>query len=197
MDMLKVKQHTDKKLLKKLTKGDAAAFDQLYYRYAERVMGFAMTFFNRKEIAEEAVQEVFVRIWERRKELDPDKSFKAYLFQSVKFYMYNFIRDKKHGCKLTEVPEEMWAKARNGYDEMAFKELEEATFVLIEKLPQVQREVFKQIKLEGKSAGEIADKMNLSKRTIEHHLYLATKTLKLELLQHPSYLLFFYLLISL
>ncbi len=189
MDMLKIKQHTDKKLLKKLTKGDAKAFDQLYYRYAERVMGFALTFFKRREVAEEAVQEVFVRIWERRKELDPEKSFKSYLFQSVKYYMYNYLRDKRTGCGLSEVPEELWAGVRNAHDELAAREFEETAFALIEKLPQVQREVFKQNRLEGKSAVEIAARMNLSKRTIEHHLYLATKTLKLELLQHPLLLL--------
>lgn len=189
--MVKIKQHTDKKLLKKLRKSDVRAFDQLYYRYAERLLGFAMTFFNQQEVAEEAVQEIFVRIWEKRGELDPEKCFKAYLFQSVKFYMYNYLRDRKNACMISEVPEEVFVKERNVQDELTFEEMEAATNALIEKLPEIQREVFKQNKMEGKSSSEIAEKMNLSKRTIEHHLYLASKTLRLERLHHPSFLMIF------
>lgn len=190
--MTNLQRHKDKQLLLKLRRDDVKAFDELYHRYARKMMGFAFTFFHRREVAEEAVQEIFVRIWERRKELDPEKSFKTYLFQAVKFYMYNYIRDKKSTCMLNEVPDGTFLRERDAEDDLVFRELEAATFALIEKLPEVQREVFKKNKLEGKSAAEIASQMKLSKRTIEHHIYLATKTLKGGLLQHSSFAVVFF-----
>ena len=54
------------------------AFDELYHRYAHQLMAFARMFFPNKETAEEAVQEIFIRIWENRESLDRDKDFKPY-----------------------------------------------------------------------------------------------------------------------
>jgi RNA polymerase sigma-70 factor (ECF subfamily) len=98
-------KHSDQELLIKLRKGDIPAFDELYFRYAKKLMAFALTFFPNRELAQDGVQDIFVRIWEKRAELDDSKSFKTYLFQSVKFFMYNYARDKS--------PAARWRKHRN------------------------------------------------------------------------------------
>ncbi|MEX2564783.1 MAG: RNA polymerase sigma-70 factor, partial [Cyclobacteriaceae bacterium] len=184
--MGKLTKHTDKELVLCLRHGDMAAFDELYFRYAKKLMAFSLTFFSNRDLAEEAVQEIFVRVWERRKKLDECKSFKTYLFQSVKFYMYNYIRDKKQNQRIEEVAQEEFLKPCKIEDNMVFEELEVAANMLISKLPTVQQQVFRLNKLEGKSPDEIGFQLNLSKRTIEHHIYLATKTLRKELSQHIS-----------
>lgn len=178
--------NNDQSLLISLRQGDIKAFDALYHRYAKKLMAFALTFFADQAIAEEAVQEIFIRIWEKRRELDESKSFKSYLFQAVKFYMFNFIRDRKESCSYEDVSEATF-RTENPVEEMLhYEELEATAKLLIAKLPQVQQQVFRLNKLEGLTTQEIAEKMNLSKRTIEHHIYLATKTVKSELLHYIS-----------
>ncbi|REG90306.1 RNA polymerase sigma factor [Algoriphagus antarcticus] len=173
--------HNDQELLIKLRQGNVPAFDELYHRYVKKSMAFALTFFPSKELAKDAVQDIFIRIWERRSELDDSKSFKTYLFQSVKFYMYNYARDKKPSCTLEEAPESVFLRENKVENDLAYQDLELAVFSLVEKLPKVQQEVFRLNKLEGFTASEIAKRMNLSQRTIEHHIYLSTKTIKKEL----------------
>lgn len=177
---------SDQDLLINLRHGDIKAFDDLYYRYAKKLMAFALTFFADQTIAEEAVQEIFIRIWEKRRELDESKSFKSYLFQAVKFYMFNYIRDRKVSCSYDDVSEETFYQENLVEEKLHYEELEAAAQLLIGRLPQVQQQVFRLNKLEGLSPQEIADRLNLSKRTIEHHIYLATKTVKSELLHHIS-----------
>jgi RNA polymerase sigma-70 factor (ECF subfamily) len=177
----------DQELLIKLRNGDVPAFDELYHRYVKKMMAFALTFFPSKELAKDAVQDIFIKIWERRSELDDSKNFKTYLFQAVKFYMYNYARDKKASCTLEEAPEHVFSKENIVENDMAYHELESIAFSFIEKLPKVQREIFKLNKLEGFTAVEIAGQMNLSQRTIEHHIYLASKTMKKEMRAHISY----------
>ena len=65
-----LRKHTDNNLLISLKQGDIVAFDELYHRYSRKLMAFSLTFFPDQQLAEEAVQEVFVRVWERRKKLD-------------------------------------------------------------------------------------------------------------------------------
>lgn len=179
-------QKNDQSLLISLRQGDIKAFDELYYRYAKKLMAFALTFFADQTIAEEAVQEVFIRIWEKRRELDESKSFKSYLFQAVKFYMFNYLRDRKASCPYEEVSEAIFHQENLVEEKLHYEELEAAAQLLIGRLPQLQQQVFRLNKLEGLSPQEIADRMNLSKRTIEHHIYLATKKVKSKLLQHIS-----------
>jgi len=179
-------KHSDPELLDCLRQGDIKAFDELYHRYAKKSMAFALTFFSDRDLAEEAVQIIFIRIWEKRMDLDSSKSFKAYLFQSVKFFMYNHIRDRKHSCTIEDAPKDFFLEENKIEDELVYGELEATTHLLIDKLPEVQKRVFRLNKLEGLTPAEIAVKMNLSKRTIDHHIYLATKKVKTALLQHIS-----------
>jgi RNA polymerase sigma-70 factor (family 1) len=178
--------NSDQDLLINLRQGDIKAFDELYHRYARKLMAFALTFFPNQSIAEEAVQEIFVRIWEKRRDLDDSKSFKSYLFQAIKYYMFNFIRDRKESCTYEEVAEVTFGRENMVEENIYYEELEARAKLLIGKLPLVQQQVFRLNKLEGLSTQEIAVRMNLSKRTIEHHIYLATKTVKSELMQHIS-----------
>lgn len=194
--MGKLTKHTDSELVLCLRQGDMAAFDELYHRYAKKLMAFALTFFSDGDLAEEAVQEIFVWIWERRKKLEENKSFKTYLFQSVKFYMYNFIRDRKQSCRIEDVAQETFLSECKIEEGLVYAELEAKAKAMVENLPAVQQQVFRMNKWEGKSPSEIGLILNLSKRTIEHHIYLATKTLRKEVSQHIGlYLAFFYLFI--
>ena len=72
--------NTDQKLVESLKKGDWFAFDQLFAKYSKKLYYFAKNYLDSKEDAEGLVQEVFLKIWEKRKELKEHLSFNAYIY---------------------------------------------------------------------------------------------------------------------
>jgi len=171
-------QHPETQLITLLRQNDRKAFDELYYRYVPRLLAFSRNYIKDKDEAEEAVQEIFIRIWEKRKSLDESKSFKAYLFQSIKNYFLNLIRDRKTTYQLSDIPEEVHPHNESIFEDLTYKEHEQTALLLIGSLPKVQQEIFILSRMEGLSNMEIAEKLNLSKRTVEHHIYLSLKYLK-------------------
>jgi len=136
--------------------------------------------------AEETVQEIFIKIWEKRKYLDENKNFKSYLFQSVKNLLLNKIRNQKKIYSLDGIPLDKEVYDENVLDDLNYKDVTKKIFFLIKSLPQVRQQVFVMSRMDGLCNAEIADKLNLSKRTIENHIYLATKFLKVKLLNKAS-----------
>ncbi|AWW32990.1 RNA polymerase sigma-70 factor [Echinicola strongylocentroti] len=169
-----------------LRQGDLTAFNELYFRYVNHLLSFAQSYLKDFTEAEEIVQETFIKIWENRKQLDSSKNFKSYLFISVRNSILNRIRNRHRNLRLDEVPEEAVLTESKAIYNLVYQELENTAMGLIEDLPEVQQRVFKLSRLEGMSNDQIATKLNLSKRTIEHHIYLATKYLKKQLVKDPT-----------
>lgn len=176
----------EKELVCCLRQGDMKAFDELYYRYLPKLLGFAYRYLNDEQEAEETVQEIFIRIWEKRGNLNENRNFKSYLFQSVKNQLLNKLRDQKKKCAIEDIPEKYCVSTENVFEKLTYKELETTTFELIKNLPKTRQKVFVLNKIDGLSQDEIASRLRLSKRTVEHHIYLATKFLKGELTQNVS-----------
>ncbi|GAB3659060.1 RNA polymerase sigma-70 factor [Echinicola sediminis] len=181
-----LRNHTDPELVALLRQGDLNAFDELYRRYVPRVLGFARTFILDTDEAEEAVQEVFIKVWERRSQLKSELNFKSYLFTAVKNQLYNRLRTATKFVPVEDLSVDPMSGEMEINDRLTYQELERTAQTLLEELPQVQRKVFKLNKLEGLSHKEIAAQLNISVRTVEHHVYLASKHLKVNLLQHAS-----------
>ncbi|WP_215223103.1 RNA polymerase sigma-70 factor [Echinicola shivajiensis] len=184
--MQSLPKHTVSELVDLLRQGDLTAFDELYHRYVPRVLGFAKTFILDKGEAEEAVQEVFIKVWEKRDTLKSELNFKSYLFVSVKNQIYNKIRDAKKFVRVDDMELDVASSEMHIHDKLAYQELEQTAFNLLDQLPQIQKKVFTLSKLEGMSHKEIATMLDISVRTVEHHVYLANKQMRANLLQHAS-----------
>ena len=81
---------SDRQLTDQIKNGQTHAFDQLFDRYSQRLYRFSKSLLKNHEDAEEIVQEVFFRIWEKRDDIDEKKSLQAFLFSIA----YNLIIDK-------------------------------------------------------------------------------------------------------
>jgi RNA polymerase sigma-70 factor (ECF subfamily) len=144
----------------------------------DRLLGFSDAFLGDTDEAEEVVQVLFVAIWEKRTQLNPSKKIESYLFTAVKNAILNRIRDTKKRCDLTSIPHTTQASQEDILQHICQKELTEQVMGSIQEMPEVQQKVFLLSRIEGLSNSEIAKKLQVSKRTIEHHLYLGNKFFK-------------------
>ncbi|WP_162343686.1 RNA polymerase sigma factor [Cyclobacterium salsum] len=159
-----------------IRQGDQSAFEELYQRYVDRMLGFADRFLGNPDEAEEVVQVIFVNIWEKRQHLDSERNIAAYLFRSVKNQILNRLRDRKRHCDLSEVPaESQMDQQQDTLQRICFQERRVQAMNRIGEMPEVQQRVFRLSRIDGLSNKEIAMKLKLSVRTIEHHLYLGKK----------------------
>lgn len=169
----------DKLLVAEFLKGNVKSFDLLYEKYSERLYGFAFKLLKNKEDALDIVQEAFLRIWQRRIELDEDKSFKSFLFT----ISYNIIMDQlrkrlndhnyfeflKKNFKIEQVIIE------NAAD---FNILEKKIQYFIGELPLRRQEIYRLSREKGLSNKKTAEYLNISVKTVETQINLAMTFLK-------------------
>lgn len=183
-------------LLEGLKKSSHFCFRQLFERYQSPLMRFSKRYLRSDEAAEDVVQEVFIKIWNKRKDINPSKSFKTYVFTIA----LNIIR--KHFNKLaesnqikfeivrdiSEKPEELFYQ--DNIEEM-FRVLEQ----LINRLPSRQKQIFTKRKLDGRSQKEVAEEFQISVKTVDYHVSEAMKFLKNEFGNRGNKMLVLFLLI--
>ncbi len=160
-------------------KGQKKAFQQLYEIYAPRLYQFSYSYFKNEIDAEELVQEVFIKIWDNREWLDSSKNFKSYIFKITGNAIYYFIRKKNIERAYLDFARMNYKLEENQtWDSVVFNEMQENLNQLVSQLPEQQQKIFHLSKEKGHSNDEICKELNLSKRTVENHLYRAIAYLK-------------------
>ncbi|MNY29976.1 RNA polymerase sigma factor CarQ [compost metagenome] len=131
------------------------------------------------EDAQEILQEVFIKVWEKRELIDPEQSFKSYLFQISRFTVYNFMRkmnlDRKLKVYLSNQNTELYTHIE---ETIAYRESDRFVQDTIEELPPQRKQIYKLCKLEGKSYAEVGRQLGISPSTINDHIVKATRFLK-------------------
>lgn len=166
-------------LLIALKSGDRLAFEKIYQSYSPRIFLNILKMVKSVEDAQEILQDVFIKVWEKRGLIDPEQSFKSYLFQISKFTVYNFIRklnlDKKLKTYLSLENTELYTHIEEG---IAYRENDQFILNAIEELPNQRKQIYKLCKIEGKSYAEVGKQLGISSSTINDHIVKATKFLK-------------------
>jgi RNA polymerase sigma-70 factor (family 1) len=169
----------DRELVKNLKKGKKEAFDEVYHLFCSRVYRLGKKLYLNHQDAEEVVQEVFVIIWERRENLDLDKDFTAYLLKIAKsIIIKNFKR------KVLFTAYENYVTKFTSHSNMDTENLIHYNNILehlerqINLLPKVKKEIMLLSREKYLTNDEIAEKLGLSRRTVENHIYRALKTIK-------------------
>ncbi len=182
-----VSPNDDKKLLKHLREGDILAFEELYEKYNKKIFVFSLRYLKNKEDSEGIVQEVFLTLWLNCKKLHKNSNLNAWIYTVT----FNAIR--KRFRKLTTEKrhiENHSASMESANDEISgieYQDVLEKATLLIEKLPPQQKRVFL-LRLErGLSSSEIAEELNISKKTIENHLNRARGYLKKEMIKKKGF----------
>lgn len=166
-------------LLIALKSGDRLAFEKIYHNYSAKIYLNVLRMVKSVEDAQEILQEVFVKVWDKRELIDPEQSFKSYLFQISKFTVYNFSRkinlDKKLKAYLSRENSELYTHIE---ESIAYRESDQFILDAIEELPPQRRQIYKLCKIEGKSYAEVGRQLGISTSTINDHIVKATKFLK-------------------
>jgi RNA polymerase sigma-70 factor (family 1) len=172
-------EEQEKGLLLELLKGNEDAFEKIYHLYSSRLFARLMKLVKLESQAEEILQDVFLKLWESRRSIDPEKSFHSFLFKIAENKVYDFFRkaarDKSMEIRLIALS----AANPDNFDE--FKSGDENLSILqkaIESLPPQRQQVFRLCKLEGKSYKEVSELLGISVSTISDHIVKGTKLLR-------------------
>ena len=193
--MNQLKDINDQDLAHRIKKNEKGAYRELFERYAPRIYHFSISYLKNKNDAEELVQNVFLKIWEKRDLLDTSQNIKAFIFKIAVNSIYDFIRRKNIEHAFDDYARLNYtANENNTWHTVIFEEMKQNLLYLVAQLPEQQQKIFQLSKQEGLSSNEIAQQLNISKRTVENHLYRALSYLKKHFKNESLIaLLFFYL----
>lgn len=172
---------SDEQLISSVKRDDHYAFDKIFHKYGSSLFSFVVSVLKDKSEAEEVVQDVFLKIWEKRAELNPSLSFKSYLFTIALNTTKNIYRQKLQRDRYKQdVALELNISQTSDVDGIEYRNLLDYIDKIIEKLPPSRREIFILSKKDGMKNHEIAKLLNISEQTVKNQLVSAMKFLRSE-----------------
>ncbi|MHA4810924.1 RNA polymerase sigma factor [Flavitalea flava] len=194
--------HEEKALIAQVAKSDENAFRMLFARYRHKVFYIARKLLQSDSLAEDVLQEIFLKIWIHREQLPEINNFRAYLNTITRNHIYNALRKLANEEKLIGGLATRYNSTPAGTDQstaiqtLSYQELQGALQKAIANLTPQQRKTFELSRLEGLRHDEIAVLLNISKETVKKHISEALHTLRKQLRTHESlvqllFLLFF------
>jgi len=167
----------EKELLQKLRDGDENAFNQLYQIYARRLASKLIYLLKSEELAQDVLQDVFLKIWSSREMIDPELNFSALLSKMATNLSKNVFRKNLYDQSLLSLmdPEASYNPIDDADNASQAKAVLE---MALSKLTERQRDIYILHKLDGRSYKEISEQLNISVSAINHHLQKANKQLK-------------------
>lgn len=161
----------DKEVLSRLKAGDEAAFENLYWSYNSYVFNFISSLLYDNSLAEDLTQNVFLKIWERRENIDPEQGLDAYLFTIARNFVYKETENKLRFICTSMTSGDVF----NAPDELMEERIDAASLqeyidTLVEQLPPSRREIFLLSRRQHLSNKEIALRLSISEKTVENQI---------------------------
>ncbi|TCS90066.1 RNA polymerase sigma-70 factor (ECF subfamily) [Anseongella ginsenosidimutans] len=156
-----------------------SAFEQLYNKYHGVLFRTSLKFIKSEELAGEIVQEVFVKLWENRQNLNEDLSFAAYLYTMARNHIFNMLKRSARESRIREQIRMHAATASNSTeDNLLFSEYHAVMNTAIAQLPPQRKRIFIMCRQEGRSYEEVAGTFGISKSTVRDHMVKALKSVR-------------------
>lgn len=177
----------DKQLVASLRKDNQEAFKHLFNLYHKRVYAFAHNILPSAADAEEIVQNVFLSLWNQRKNLLISGSLSSYIFGIARHFIYRQIQNKLRHEAFTE----FFLEQNKDFEfiteeQVLFKELSDIMSDAIKKLPERRREIFILSRMEGLSYKEIAQKLEITENTVDTQIRHALDFLRIQISGYQS-----------
>lgn len=157
-------------------------FEELFRTMYPKVKNFAARLLCSEDDAEDIAQDIFVKLWDNPLILEETEMWSSYIFTMTRNRVLDFLRRKS-------VKDEYRSKtagwlnidADTGdviHDKMYAKEIELLAMMAVKKMPEQRQKVFRMSRMENMSNADIAEKLGLSVRTVERHIYLALNDIR-------------------
>jgi RNA polymerase sigma-70 factor (ECF subfamily) len=175
---------SDKVTIRLLKNGDEKTFEQVFKNNFKILHTYACTILKNESIAEEIVQNVFFKIWEKREQMPEEISLKAYLYRAVHNESLNHLKHVKvksryqlHAVSMAEQYELSSSK------KIMISELEKNLGDALNELPEQCRTIFQLSRFNDLKYREIADELKISVKTVENQMGKALKLLRAKLIE--------------
>lgn len=184
-------------ILRRIAQRDELAFKKLYDRYSKKVFTQCRRVLHTEVMAEEAVQEVFLKIWLLEDRLVEIEVFELYLRTLVKNYCLNKVRQIASDRQMAAVLSVNYKEPHNEAEEtVILKDTRDFVESIVQTLPAQQRAVYQLCHQQGLKYEEVAGRLNISVNTVKTHMKRALSTLRQQLgSEYPLILLILFKLI--
>ena len=178
------KPYDEKQVLEQLQQGSEYAFTQLFDHYSKQILHTALRFLKSRELAEEVVQEVFLKVWMRREDVSRADNFEGYLFTMARNQIFDGIKlIAKETTKKMEFARGV-QNVSGTDDQLIEKQYQELLLKAVDLLPPQQKQVFNLAKVEGLSHQAIAEQLHISRLTVKAHMAKALQNIRQILQRH-------------
>lgn len=171
---------------------DVGCFEEIFKNNFNKLRSFAFIMTQQSHLAEEIVQNVFLKLWEKKETIKVENSITSYLYKSVRNDCLNHIAHEN--IKLTHRSHSLFQSKQNNTNgdadhKVIFSQLEKAIRKAIDQLPAQCRLIFELSRFENKKNREIAELLDISIKTVENQMGKALKILRAELIDYLPFLL--------
>jgi RNA polymerase sigma-70 factor (ECF subfamily) len=184
MNIHEINNAHDRQWLIALSTGDMKAFGALYNKYYKSLYGFALYLSKNSDEAEDLAHNVFVSVWDARKFIDANKSFRSYLFSIARNSFYDMLRHKIAETRYIRYLLQQYDRVHE-YDYhnqiLEEKELCKKINSLLNRLPKQRRLIFKLSREAKLSYKQIAQKLQISENTVDTQIRNVLRFLRKEL----------------
>jgi RNA polymerase sigma-70 factor (ECF subfamily) len=182
-------QYEEKALLALVAKGDENAFQTLFTQYRHKVFYIAKKLLQSDSLAEDALQEIFLKIWMNRTKLPDVLYFNAYLNTITRNHIYNALRKQANEEIFLQrlVSQDNTPDQTSALDTLSLRELQHALQRVVASLTPQQRKAFELSRIQGLRHGEIATLLNISKETVKKHISDALRIIRQQMTTHHRF----------
>jgi len=169
-------------VLAELADNNKDALGKLFNYYYPRLYNYSKSFLKLEDGIDDILQEVFIKIWQNRKNIKNFESFNSYIFTITRNLLLNELRSRLNNQKIKDkILKASLAEVYLPFEKSDYLELKQKVDEFIEELPSKQKEIFKLSRVEGLSHKEIAGKLDISIKTVEYHIRQSINILKVRL----------------
>ncbi len=171
--------YNDYRLMTDLREGNHSAFEKIFYTYCTPLKAFAFRQLKSEALAEDAVQEIFSKLWLHRNKLDTGLSLRGFLFTCLKNHILNVVRTRKNEILKNYRFAYHQQDSTNGTEqEVVCSEIQSDIAQFVSHLPELKKNILKLSLYEGLSQEQIARQLNLSGNTVKMYLSQSSRQLR-------------------
>lgn len=175
----------EKNIVAALRNGRQDEFEKMFRAWYNPLCAYAYGFLTSRDEAEETVQSVFIQLWSKRKQLEVETSLKSYLYRSVRNHCINVLKHEKVKKEHRAFSIQNGQTSKSDSDEsLTTEELKVKISVALDQLPKECRRVFELSRFEELKYAEIAERLNISIKTVENQMGKALRIMRAELKEY-------------